>query len=364
MTIKEEPIEHPCTCNSCSQCLYTRSLAINAWTTQSEWIPFDCSWNSPDSYRCYQCSYATKLLITHFKHTQTHKRKRTLPKPIKKRKCRKCKFESYSLVVLKQHLKRCHIKIETKEEKFFSCLEIEGSKWFQCTKCTHKSQILENLKSHFFIKHTQGGDTPFKCQMCPFATKWQGSFDYHLKKHGVLQQPLLKCDQCDFQTRQIVTLQNHAAKRHVEVWNFDCGHCGFKTNWKQHLKMHIINKHMSDQDTVWFKCEYCSFKTKWSSSLYTHRNSKHVQWFKCQLCPFRTKQDEKLKEHEIERHSSALKCEECEFRTGSERYLEEHVFKVSQISVMFVVCRHHQSSSLPRVVENLQPGGLLLTLRV
>ncbi|KPJ16148.1 Zinc finger protein 26 [Papilio machaon] len=103
------------------------------------------------------CRYKTFYEVAMLKHKQKHTEQGV------KLQCSKCSFQTMNKYILKYH-----------EEA-----HLTGKKKYACDKCDYATILPANLVQH---KYKHSTEKKFKCEVCPFATKYNTSLRFHVKK--------------------------------------------------------------------------------------------------------------------------------------------------------------------------------------
>ena len=85
------------------------------------------------------------------------------------------------------------------------------------------------------------------------------------KQHG----KKFHCDQCKFETKNILVLKAHVRSKHESKREYCCEQCEFKANNDKSLKKHIGSTHGEHQ------CDECNFKTLTKRGLKIHESRIH-----------------------------------------------------------------------------------------
>ncbi|KAJ9588632.1 hypothetical protein L9F63_018066 [Diploptera punctata] len=176
-----------------------------------------------------------------------------------------------------------------------------------------------------------GSRNIFTCPKCKFNTVSRTEYNDHIRMHA----PDLKCNNCDFVTKNIIEIQNHSQEIHNtsplpgdyglteeeiaisvpkvnsqgKVKTIRCKHCEyicntkkdfwdhyvhFITDLKHHMQYHLLN-HFEDRP---HKCPKCSYRCVNKSMLNSHLKShSHVYQYRCLDCSYATKYCHSLKMH-------------------------------------------------------------------
>ncbi|KAB7503799.1 Zinc finger protein [Armadillidium nasatum] len=195
--------------------------------------------------KCLECTFETGNQKIFNLHSQIH---------VEGKKCTECKFESKDVDTFKGHLKS-HLKCKNiKEQKIRDC-----------------------KKPHLNTKK-------FKCNDCPYESKYKTSFDAHCAEHKNIK--LFKCD-----------------------------HCDFESNYKSHLVSHNLNR--------------CPNKTELNSNkncvVNQLKNSKRFSLSLSEIMLIAFNKRNSLDENvSVSSPTELLKCSKCRFVTENSKYLEFH----------------------------------------
>jgi hypothetical protein len=125
--------------------------------------------------------------------------------------------------------------------------------------------------------------------------------------------PILPCDQCDFEAFVKHKLISHKAN---EYKRFVCLECDYKTNLKGYL-----TRHKALHKGKLLKCEGCNFSTDFKRYLRNHTLHNHAEnaitssLFQCKKCDLQTKSEQYLNIHIESTHNNTVrfKCDSCDY---------------------------------------------------
>lgn len=289
----------------------------------------------------------TEAVETVYLHKNTRKQTRSSRKKDDNRfKCPHCS-EMIRVTYLNQHIKNVHeennhicpvcgvlksnsakmsrhIKLYHSEDvKIYSCPECdyktkfeatfqrhvkghmyrrgELQKPFQCKRCEKRFVNVTTLKTHMTL-HT--GYKPFKCEICEKEFAQKHNYQVHVEKHVKGNKASL-----DGQGGLVVSgnVQNvmegsaYTGKFKRKLC-FPCEKCGKMFRWKHDMKRHIKTVHLGIKQ---YKCNICDKKFIDKSALSLHVLSTHKQdvTFNCTLCTKKYYSKYKLKSHMEEKHN-------------------------------------------------------------
>lgn len=154
-----------------------------------------------------------------------------LPKHIKQEhtpdtvmRCKYCEFKTTIKASMTQHMLR------HKNASTIHC-EYPG--------CRFKSFYEDAMTKHK-KKHVDQG-VKLQCSQCPFQTMNKYILRYHEEAH-VTGKKRYSCDQCDYATILPANLVQHKYK-HSAVKRFKCEFCPFATKYNTSLRFHVKKKH-------------------------------------------------------------------------------------------------------------------------
>lgn len=137
--------------------------------------------------QCRFCDYKTKIKASMTQHMLRHKNATTLHCDFSG-----CKYKSFYEDAMKKH-KQKHAEIGVKLQctqcpfqtmnkyilKYHEEAHMTGKKRYSCNQCDYATILPANLVQH---KYKHSTEKRFKCEMCPFATKYNTSLRFHVKK--------------------------------------------------------------------------------------------------------------------------------------------------------------------------------------
>lgn len=202
-----------------------------------------------------------------------------------------------------------------------------GPRKYACTECDDKFIRKEDVRIHFRKVHT--GISFLKCEICDKEFKKYSYFRLHRTLHGIDKNAPLYCHKCDYKTLQVSTLRNHSIKNHFEGGDFICDHCGKKFKLKQDIRRHMLYH----EDTM-HMCEECGKFFTTRAVLHNHQRKKHMNIynFKCPFCKFRSISQDNLDKHIRDLHddNNPHECKVCGKQFKIRYKVNEHMKRKHQ----------------------------------
>ncbi|CAG4980426.1 unnamed protein product [Colias eurytheme] len=143
--------------------------------------------HTDNSMRCRFCEYVTNNRASMTQHILRHKNATTLNCHFEN-----CKYKTFYEGAMEKH-KRKHedqgVKLQCTQcpfqtmnkyiLKYHEEAHMTGKKRYSCDQCDYATVLPANLVQH---KYKHSTEKRFKCEMCPFATKYNTSLRFHVKK--------------------------------------------------------------------------------------------------------------------------------------------------------------------------------------
>ncbi|CAK1594862.1 unnamed protein product [Parnassius mnemosyne] len=137
--------------------------------------------------QCKYCDFETSMRASMTQHTLRHKNATTLNCDFDG-----CKYKTFYEGAMVKH-KRKHTELGVKLQcsqcafqtmnkyvlKYHEEAHLTGKKKYTCDQCDYATILPANLVQHRY-KHSV--EKKFKCEVCPFATKYNTSLRFHVKK--------------------------------------------------------------------------------------------------------------------------------------------------------------------------------------
>ncbi|CAG9790018.1 unnamed protein product [Diatraea saccharalis] len=139
------------------------------------------------SHTCKYCEFKTTNKTSMTQHVLRHKNATTLHCDFSG-----CKYKSYYDGAMQKH-KQKHEELGVKLQcskcpfqtmnkyilKYHEEAHMTGKKRYACDQCDYSTILPANLVQH---KYKHSNEKRFKCEVCPFATKYNTSLRFHVKK--------------------------------------------------------------------------------------------------------------------------------------------------------------------------------------
>ena len=139
----------------------------------------------------------------------------------------------------------------------------------------------------------------------------------------------MKCDQCDYQTGQKISLRRHQLAMHGGHKE-ECSYCDKKYKWAVDLRRHVTSNHTGQK----FSCNDCEKVFSIKKSLNAHKKSSHLSLTKnCDFsnCNFhvnhgnnKAMNHHKLMVHGIGEEPTIYECQRCNFNTTQKSQFSRH----------------------------------------
>uniref|UniRef100_A0A182S8S3 C2H2-type domain-containing protein n=1 Tax=Anopheles maculatus TaxID=74869 RepID=A0A182S8S3_9DIPT len=142
-----------------------------------------------------------------------------------------------------------------------------GSNCVSCETCGKTFITKSNLNYHM-TTHQPKVLHQVQCERCGKWLKNKLCLRKHLLQHSQVRHA---CDQCDYTTVNVQSLQHHRRVQHTDHKPFECTTCGKSFKLKSNLREHTA-QHGSEKK---YSCEFCSRRFTSKSNYYCHRKRMH-----------------------------------------------------------------------------------------
>ena len=193
--------------------------------------------------KCLECPFSTRRQDIYDKHLLSHLNK---PDGEELFNCKFCSFKSYSRTSMKVHEDRHNGAIPERK----------------CQYCDFKTFNYSYLKIHE-KKHT--GDLKYKCDLCDFKAQTRTTLEKHTRSHT---KEKLWCDQCEYGTTCIYSLNQHTRKKHSDGLN-KCRYCKHIAAHSYNLYRHMVKVHPEKK----VHCDQCTFEAYLDDVLAAHKKT-------------------------------------------------------------------------------------------
>jgi hypothetical protein len=164
-----------------------------------------------------------------------------------------------------------------------------------CEVCDFKTLFSGGLKSHLKTRHHKTNGL-IKCDYCDFCSKDRSKVNFHTKKIHENVTPVTAVtkdvtavtkdvtsltedvtEDISVCSEDVTAVTNDVTKSNRNKKLFECDICGIKTIYLENLSQHITVVHlkMAVNDSDKFKCDKCDFKSVWKYLIYRHVQSAH-----------------------------------------------------------------------------------------
>ena len=208
----------------------------------------------------------------------------------------------------------------------------QNVKDIQCPECPMKFSRKWALTCHLRI-HTN--ECPYQCDKCDNKFKYQNSLIGHKEREHGEQiskcKPVLKCDYCVYETKNISYLKVHK-RTHTGEKPFTCPVCFEKFSRCFTLKTHCKLKHgYSKQNLIDAGLLRNNAKSK---EFHEEVNGEELEDFACTTCNITYASKGRFKRHMLSHQEDALACGQCKKLFSKIHNLERHKrFKCHECSV-------------------------------
>ena len=220
---------------------------------------------------------------------------------------------------------KIEMKVEVIEQKVnpWDVTCVEAFLYYNCPECDVKAKDSKIFMSHALECHQLARETlpqidpepqsdpeplfikpeiQFEEDDQDFIDDPNWEFDY------VQDQPLFRCDICDYSCDTSSQLKSHRKSEHSVTKSeksYECDQCDYKGVAAKHLKRHKLQQH-SD---ITVTCDICTADFKNSDALKKHKKMRHSEEkpYKCDLCDYKAKTGWQVKAHKLKTHEKNSK---------------------------------------------------------
>ena len=157
-------------------------------------------------FECSQCNFTSKLNRILKSHVQKKHPDTLFPaSPSLLYSCELCEYSSLIPSDLSNHIINTHTQKKLE-------VQIEKLQQFRCQDCAFTAPRKSTLDDHIELKHALPTKTEtFYCEFCPFADL----LSINLKKHMAVKHAKIKCEQCNFTSASLFSLDLHKEHSHT-----------------------------------------------------------------------------------------------------------------------------------------------------
>jgi KRAB domain-containing zinc finger protein len=155
--------------------------------------------------------------------------------------------------------------------KSFTLLEFRTLKT-SFLQCGGRFIERERLDRHIRQKHKKDEVRPFSCDQCPVSFKILNHLRSHQKITHSQAEKQFSCDHCEkaFVFKYLLTA--HVQFAHSDVRRFSCNFCGVKFKGSSQMKIHCKTVHGEEKV---YPCTKCTMKYRMLNELKSHLQDEH-----------------------------------------------------------------------------------------
>lgn len=171
--------------------------------------------------------------------------------------CHNCAYRAKRRYSLIRHLRTVHKPI------------------YVSKKCNYTTDMAESFRSHNEAEHNNGLIS-YMCEKCSYIAYSKTKLRQHVTMHDS-HNIVLKCSQCDFETKEMECLDKHRMCHRNKVGKlYKCEVCSYQVKKKSNIDRHILT-HLSGKQlsSMLHSCQECRYKTKRKDSLAIHIQKQH-----------------------------------------------------------------------------------------
>ncbi|VEN53281.1 unnamed protein product [Callosobruchus maculatus] len=193
---------------------------------------------------------------------------------------------------------------------------------------------IEQVKNELEVEQSR-----HKCPFCYYNACSKEDYDVHYKRHTTF-----KCKRCPLESTKQLFVEDHTEN----PWG--CSKCDFKAHHWLLLKSHSFSH--EDHGSRLLKCRECNFETKIPNDMKNHYSFHAIAAVRCRICSFETRFEDTLRKHYSNRHNVTLlddgsmpsverpyECDLCACKFKEQVYLDKHKALHENNGPFHVICR-------------------------
>ena len=212
---------------------------------------------------------------------------------------------------------KMEMKVEVIEQKVnpWDVTSVEAFLYYNCPECDVKAKDCKVFMSHALECHQLARDSLPQLEQEPLYIKPEINFEEDDDQdfvedpnwdYDIEDQPLFRCDICDYTCDSSSKLKSHRKTEHSVTKSekvYECDKCDYKGVAARHLKRHKLLQH-SD---VTVTCDICTAEFKNGDALKKHKKMRHSEEkpYKCDMCDYKAKTGWQVKAHKQKAHEKS-----------------------------------------------------------
>ena len=196
-----------------------------------------------------------------------------------------------------------------------------GEKPYQCDSCEMQYASKSSLMTHHKRVHN---NQVFSCRYCDFSRNTEGPVQLHERRMHLEPSTLMKCPHCPFKSRGEERFRYHL-EGHDQNTSYICSLCGKIFISKKEMDVHRFSHKRRGQNVP---CPACDKKFSCPEKMKAHLSvHSGIKKFKCRFCSYEFRIPQTLVKHHFRKHSGepVFACEPCEFQTNSWMENKRHI---------------------------------------
>ena len=196
-----------------------------------------------------------------------------------------------------------------------------------CPRCGKMHRNEDHLEKHIMVVHE--GIKPYLCDICGYGTNLRVKMDLHMAtKHNEDKILSYVCEVCDYNCSNQLHLRAHLQIVHLEgLTPFECGVCQYQCRKRASVVKHMKIVHEKRRP---FQCQHCDKSFPVNSVLLRHVESVHekIRPHKCDICGYGFSERRFLEKHVKAVHEKIkpVACEHCDYKCTTKDTLARHMW--------------------------------------